>query len=158
MTPESGDIVYESIEPFNPDRIGAAAVYCSDGRIGAHCDDFLKTALGLPRYDRLVLPGGAGCLAGYFATYREADALVGQLEFLIEAHALQRIVLIAHEDCAFYTKRLNMASKHLEQKQREDLRKAASRIRGLPHPPVVEAYFAQIAAGRVYFAAVSSAV
>ena len=32
-----------------------------------------RVALGLPRYDRLAVPGGAACLAGYFATYREEE-------------------------------------------------------------------------------------
>ena len=40
--------------------LGAAAVYCSDGRYGEHMDDFLHNCLGLPRYDRVAIPGGAG--------------------------------------------------------------------------------------------------
>lgn len=36
----------------------AVAVYCSDSRYGNHPDEFLRPHLGLPRYDRLALPGG----------------------------------------------------------------------------------------------------
>ena len=101
--------VYDSAIPFDAARMGAAAVYCSDGRFGEQCDDFLHNALGLPRYDRLAVPGGAACLAGYFATYREEDAVLEQLKFLIEVHELRRVVLIAHQDCAFYTTRLEVS-------------------------------------------------
>ena len=58
--------VFGSSEQFDENRVGAAAVYCSDGRYGEHFDGFLHNALKLPRYDRLALPGGAACLAGHF--------------------------------------------------------------------------------------------
>src|SRR5215813_8811973 len=97
---------YESSIPFDPERIRAAAIYCSDGRYGEQFDDFLHHALKLPRYDRVAVPGGAGCLAGHFAAYREEEAVLGQIRFLVETHALGRVVLIAHESCGFYTKLL----------------------------------------------------
>src|SRR5215813_13902998 len=56
---------YESRLPYERTRIHAAAIYCSDGRIGEHFDDFLQSGLGLPRYDRVALPGGPACLAGH---------------------------------------------------------------------------------------------
>jgi len=65
---------------------------------------------------------GPACLAGYFAAYRDRETVVGQLEFLINVHRLQRVVLIAHEDCAFYTERLDASPLGLDKRQREDLR------------------------------------
>ena len=50
---------YESPAPYEPELIQAAAVYCSDGRFGKQVDDLLHHELGLPRYDRLAVPGGA---------------------------------------------------------------------------------------------------
>jgi hypothetical protein len=44
---------------FETQRFGDAAVYCSDGRYGEEMDDFLHNGLGLPRYDRVAIPGGA---------------------------------------------------------------------------------------------------
>ena len=35
--------VYDSSFPFDENRIGAAAVYCSDGRFGEQFDDFSTT-------------------------------------------------------------------------------------------------------------------
>ncbi len=114
--------VFASTVPYQPQRVEAAAVYCSDGRIGEQIDDLLHHALELPRYDRLAIPGGPACLAGYFAVYRDRETVVGQLEFLINVHRLQRVVLIAHEDCAFYTERLDASPLGLDKRQREDLR------------------------------------
>src|ERR1043166_4023278 len=93
---------FVSAHPFESQRIGAAAVYWSDGRYGEHMDDFLHNCLGLPRYDRVAVPGGAACLAGHMLAMRERSALERQLRFLIEAHALTRVVMIAHQDCGFY--------------------------------------------------------
>src|SRR3982751_5992469 len=94
--------VYAARTPFDANRVGAAAVYCSDGRFGEQMDEFLHAGLGLPRYDRLALPGGAACLAGHTCAFHAKHALERQLEFLIREHGLNRVVLIAHEGCAFY--------------------------------------------------------
>jgi hypothetical protein len=142
MPDEENQVVYGSTVPFGSTRIQAAAVYCSDGRFGDQCDDFLHNALGLPRYDRLAVPGGAACLAGHFAAHREEDTLVAQLEFLISAHDLRRVVLIGHEDCAFYTTRLEMSPAGLAERQHEDLAKAAARVRQMKQDLLVDAYLA----------------
>ncbi|MHC4142680.1 MAG: carbonic anhydrase [Planctomycetota bacterium] len=148
--------VYESVVPYEDARIQAAAVYCSDGRLGDQCDDFLHNALGLPRYDRVAVPGGPACLAGHFAAYREEDAVKAQLEFLISAHQLQRVVLIAHQDCAFYTAFLDVSSVGLAEQQREDLLKAAARVRELGRSLAVEAYFAAFQASVITFEPVTA--
>ncbi len=135
--------VYESPLRFDENRIRAAAVYCSDGRFGEHVDDFLKNALKLPRYDRLAVPGGAACLAGHLFAYREEWGLVEQLHFLIRAHALERLVLIAHQDCAFYSEHMRVSSVPLETRQREDLQTAAGRIRSFAPGLLVEIFFAR---------------
>ncbi len=137
--------------PFEQARIGAVAVYCSDGRFGEQFDDFLYGGLGLPRYDRLAVPGGAACLAGHFAAYRDGDTLASQLEFLISVHGLRRVILIAHEGCAFYTERLGMSPIDMLKRQHEDLFKAAERVRVMHSELVVEAYFALFDDGHVSF-------
>jgi hypothetical protein len=148
--------VYESEFPFDGARIQAAAVYCSDGRFGEQCDDFLHNALGLPRYDRVAVPGGPACLAGHFAAYREEDAIKAQLEFLIKAHQLQRVVLIAHQDCAFYTSFLDTSPVGLAEQQHEDLLKAAARVRELGRDLRVDTYLASLREGMIACGAVSA--
>ena len=142
---------FSSDLPFDGDRIGAVAVYCSDGRFGEQFDDFLYGGLNLPRYDRLAVPGGAACLAGHFAAYRDGDTLASQMAFLVAVHGLRRVNLIAHEGCAFYTERLGISPIDLVKKQHEDLFKAAERVRGLHRELVVEAYFARFDDGHVSF-------
>jgi hypothetical protein len=36
----------------------------------------------------------------------EEQGVVDELHFLVEAHELRRVVLIAHQSCAFYAARL----------------------------------------------------
>ncbi|MHC5046882.1 MAG: hypothetical protein ACYTGY_10010, partial [Planctomycetota bacterium] len=51
-------------------------------------------------------------------------------------------VLIAHQDCAFYTTFLDVSSVGLAEQQREDLLKAAARVQELGKDLRVDAYFA----------------
>jgi hypothetical protein len=141
---------YVSTLPFDEQRVGAAAIYCSDGRFGEQMDEFLHLSLGLPRYDRVAVPGGAACLAGHMMVYHEKSAMDEQLSFLIRSHALSRIVLIAHENCAFY-KGLWIAQKSIEDQQREDLKKAAAQIIFRSPGVKVESYFARKVGGQIAF-------
>ena len=45
MDDSGGGRVYRSPIPYETARINAAAVYCSDGRIGDHMDEFLHQGL-----------------------------------------------------------------------------------------------------------------
>jgi hypothetical protein len=141
-TPEHS-AVFQSSERFDPNRIHAAAIYCSDGRFGEQCDDFLHNALKLPRYDRLAVPGGGACLTGHSPSYWEEQALLEQLRFLIKVHGLERVVLIAHQDCAFYTEQLRVAPAELERQQREDMKIVVRRVRSLAPNLQVDAFFAR---------------
>ncbi len=142
---------YESKLIFNDVRIKAAAVYCSDGRFGEMMDDFVMYHLRLPRYDRLSVPGGAAALAGHFATPHEQEAELEQLRFLAEVHKLERVILIAHQGCAYYSERLKVASADLKAQQLEDLRKASARVGALAPGLEVEAFFAGFDEHRVTF-------
>ena len=142
--------VYTSLTPFDDRRVRAAAVYCSDGRFGDAMDEFLHDGLGLPRYDRLAVPGGAACLAGHASAGQERRALERQLEFLIHEHALTRIILIAHDGCAFY-KTLWTGWRTVEQQQLMDLSRAASHLSTWNPGVEVDLYFARKAAGRIVF-------
>lgn len=134
---------YQSNLPYHTKRMHAAAVYCSDGRVCEQYDDFLQNGLKLPRYDRVALPGGPACLAGYAAARLEEAGVLDELKFLVDAHKLQRIVLIQHEDCAFYKVRLTVREQSLEQLQRADLVRAAHMIRQVVDIKLIEGYFAR---------------
>ncbi len=151
MGPASPGSFHESPIPFDHNRIGAAAVYCSDGRFGPQVDDLLFNTLKLPRYDRLVVPGGAACLAGHFNAYREEEGVAEQLRFLLAVHEVRHVVLIAHQDCAYYTQWLHVPPLQLESRQLEDLAKAVRRVKRFSIDVEVSAFFARRRGDSVLF-------
>jgi len=145
---------YECRIPYERSRIRAAAIYCSDGRVGEHFDDFLQNGLNLPRYDRVALPGGPACLAGHPQAHLEEQGVVDELKFLVEVHGLTRLVLVAHEGCAFYGTRLDLKERRMELVQKADLVRAAAFAQRVTGVNAVEAYFARLAEGGIRFEAV----
>jgi Putative carbonic anhydrase len=137
------DATYLCQLPFETERIHAAAMYCSDGRFGEHMDDFLQNALALPRYDRLVVPGGSARLVDRFAAFDEQRATGNDLKFLVDAHGLERVILIAHSDCAYYTLKRNLPPDRLEEVQKTDLLSAAKVIQHATNIAHVDTYFAR---------------
>ena len=77
---------FVSTYSWTPERIGALAVYCSDGRWGDAFDEFCHRRLNIPRYDRFAVPGGAAWITE--STHPELRrAAHDQLEFLVRARA-----------------------------------------------------------------------
>lgn len=130
-------------EKFNESRIHALAMYCSDGRWGEAFDAFCQSSLKLPRYDRFAVPGGPAWLAQienhhpelYYVTRR-------QLDFLVQVHGLERVVLITHYGCAFYGQQLHASPEACLEPQHEDVRLAAKLLRRWYRHLEVEAYLA----------------
>ncbi len=143
---------FQSRVAFTSERIHAAAVYCSDGRFGEAFDDFLTNGLSLPRVDRLAMPGGPACLAGYRQARLREDGVLGELKFLVEAHELDKVVLIQHQGCAFYGAFLEVPDERLAALQRADLVRAAHFVKQqTPDSTKVEGYFAAVEDGKVRF-------
>lgn len=142
---------YESSIRYESSRIRAAAVYCSDGRVGEQFDDFLQNGLGLPRYDRVALPGGPACMAGHPQATLEQQGVVDELQFLVEVHGLKRLVLLAHSGCAFYATRLELAEPRLELVQKADLVRAAAFVHRVTGLAQIDAYFARLVGTAVRF-------
>src|SRR5436189_4631310 len=83
---------YHATERWHGERIGALALYCSDGRWGEAFDEFCHRHLQIPRYDRWAVPGGPAWLAGHPQDAELLDVARAQLDFLVHAHELERIV------------------------------------------------------------------
>jgi hypothetical protein len=145
------DSVYESTVPYEAVRINAAAVYCSDGRIGLQIDEFLQGGLKLPRYDRLACPGGPVALAGTLRAFWESRGVEEQLRFLIQVHELHHVVLVAHEGCAYYRLRMGLDAREAERQQRADLQQAAAAVQRLDTSIEVAGFFAHLDGSRVWF-------
>lgn len=144
-------VMYISPTPYHAERIYAAAMYCSDGRIGDQVDEFLHHGIGFPRYDRLVCPGGPVALSGRLLALWDARGVEEQLRFLVEAHELKTVVLVAHEGCAYYALRLRIPPAQIESEQRKDLEKATEAIRKLARGVTVQCYLARHAGTGIGF-------
>lgn len=133
--------VFTSMEPWCDERIGALALYCSDGRWGRAFDEFCHKHLQIPRYDRWAVPGGPAWLASddkgaFYQAARE------QLDFLVRVHELEQIVLITHFGCAYYGQRLEKAPRECLHAQYADVRAAANALHGWYPAIRVDAYLA----------------
>jgi hypothetical protein len=69
-------------------------------------------------------------------------------------HKLKRVVLIAHEGCAFYATRLELKEPRLELVQRADLVRAAAFVHRITGLDAIEAFYARLTDGRIVFEAV----
>jgi hypothetical protein len=134
--------VYTCHEAWNPERIGALALYCSDGRWGEAFDEFCHKRLLIPRYDRWAVPGGPAWLVPRETEGDLYQATRTQLDFLVRVHQLERIVLIAHYGCAFYRELFHQPADDCISAQLEDLHTVSTSLRGWFPEIQVEAYLA----------------
>jgi hypothetical protein len=81
----------------------------------------------------------------------EEHGVVDELKFLLQVHKLQRVVLIAHQACAFYSSRLELKEPRMELVQRADLVRAAAFVHRVTGLESIEAYFARLTDRRVSF-------
>lgn len=141
LTPDLPLSVFTSMDPWHQERIGALALYCSDGRWGEAFDEFCHKHLQIPRYDRWAVPGGPAWLAASddSALYQAARQ---QLDFLVQHHKLEQVVLITHYGCAYYGHRLEKAPMECLQAQRDDVRTAIDTLHCWYPNIRVEAYLA----------------
>jgi hypothetical protein len=134
--------VYTCHETWNPERIGALALYCSDGRWGEAFDEFCHKRLHIPRYDRWAVPGGPAWLVPRETGEDLYQATRTQLDFLIRVHELERIVLITHYGCAFYGELLHQPADRCLATQLDDLRTVSNTLQRWFPKMQVEAYLA----------------
>jgi hypothetical protein len=146
----AGD-TFDSSLAYDSERIHAVALHCCDGRFGDHVDDFMHNGLGLPRYDRLTCPGGPVALAGRLTTFWELRGVEEQLRFMIKAHELERVILIAHQPCAYYITHLGVAPESMEREQREDLERATWEVQRMAPGLDVGSFVAWVDGGTVRF-------
>lgn len=137
--------------PWDEDRIHAMALYCSDGRWGLAFDEFCQKHLRIPRYDRWAVPGGPAWLVPSEADTGFSQEARQQLDFLVQAHGLERIVLITHYGCAYYGERLKGSPDECLPAQSADLRRAADTLRQSYPDIQVETYLAMRSGNRLSF-------
>jgi len=149
---------FTSSLPWDNERIHAMALYCSDGRWGEAFDEFCQKHLGIPRYDRWAVPGGPAWLlpSGEETGFLQAAKL--QVEFLVNVHGLERMVLITHYGCAYYGQRLKGSADETLADQSRDLQRAADELREWFPNMHVETYLAMRAGSQLSFHPVANAL
>jgi carbonic anhydrase-like protein len=143
--------VFTSTERWHAERIGALALYCSDGRWGEAFDEFCHRHLLIPRYDRWAVPGGPAWLAHPQDASDYSNAAREQLNFLVNAHKLESVILITHFGCAYYGHRLGWSPRDCLAQQIEDVRTGAQRLRQWFPGLEVEGYLAMRAGNALTF-------
>jgi hypothetical protein len=151
LPPDLPLCVFTSMERWHGERIGALALYCSDGRWGEAFDEFCHRHLQIPRYDRWAVPGGPAWLAATDSAGHLYQSAHEQIDFLVRVHELERIVLITHFGCAHYGQRLHKSPRECLPAQAEDMRQAKGALRGWYPDVRVESYLAMRNGGLVSF-------
>ena len=140
------EIVYESDVQWDPERPDTLIITCVDGRLVSPLPGVCARAPRGRRANRLR--GGArrhrahdpvGPRAKDFNFFRR------RITSVIEAHGIERIVAIAHQDCAWYRAQLPRSPAiDLKRCQIADLRRGASLLREMFAGVTVETYFAHL--------------
>lgn len=145
--------MYDAIPQVSPE---ALVVYCSDPRFQTAFEPFVENELGLAkgRYVPFVVAGGAGVLANPARLPKEFKFLRDRFALFHEHFAcLQRLILINHEDCAYYkmlAKEVPGLREHAAQTAhwpRQDLPHIAATLHqlGAHYGWTVELYYARFA-------------
>ena len=141
----TGPSIYQTNSKITTEPADTLAVFCSDFRFQAGIRDFLDNGLRLKdKYDLLVIPGGPQALT--LVEYLPKFSWAGWkwFRFLIEGHNLKRLVLIAHQDCAWY-KSLPIhihRSRTPRERQEEDMRRIHNSLEADFRGLNVELYYA----------------
>ncbi len=139
-------VVYESREPWNPERPDTVIITCVDGRFYPHFWEFARDHLGARgRVDMVAVPGGIEPLTLMNLVPKDFNFLRRRIESLIEAHGTRRVVAIAHQDCAWYrARKIGPVTLDFTERQMHDLRSAAGLLREMFPDITVETYFARL--------------
>jgi carbonic anhydrase len=95
--------------------------------------------------DFMAVPGGIEPITLADDVPKDFNFFRRRLEALVEAHGTRRIVVIAHQDCAWYRAQMTTATPEaVRTKQIADMRRAASWLRARFPGITVEPYFARL--------------
>lgn len=95
-------MAHEEDYPLYEGGSDTLVVHCSDWRFQEAFRLFLREDVGLENYDSLVIPGASQLLTFGNSLPKFAGAFARPMKFLVKGHGLKRVVVIMHEDCAWY--------------------------------------------------------
>lgn len=77
-------------------------IHCNDRRFQDAFEHFVEDELGLKFYSPVVVPGASQLLALHDSLPKFSSALMRYLQFMVKHRAIKNVVIIMHEDCAWY--------------------------------------------------------
>ena len=141
-------IVYESGVQWNPERPDTLIITCVDGRWYHHFQEFARVHLAAgERTDYVAVPGGIEPMTLSDRVPKDFNFFRRRITSVIEAHGTERIVAIAHQDCAWYRARARAegsAGGDMRARQIADLQRSARLLREMFAGVTVETYFARL--------------
>jgi hypothetical protein len=140
-----GEPVYACRHPWDPQRPTTTIITCVDGRWYPHFQEFAREHLKAgTRTDFLAVPGGIEPMTLIDLVPKDFNFFRRRLEAMVDAHGTERIVAIAHEDCAWYkSRKLGPFTIDMKERQLSDLRRAAKRLKEMFGDVTVETYYAR---------------
>ena len=135
--------------PWNPARPDTVVISCVDGRWRPHLLEFASMRLGVGiNGDFMAVPGGVEPLTLLDLLPKDFNFFRRRLEALVESHGTRRIVLVAHQDCAWYkARKIGPLKIDLRDRQISDLKKSEKRLREMFPSTSVECWFARLDGG-----------
>jgi hypothetical protein len=122
----AGPEAFTSTIPRYEGHATTLVVHCSQFDYQAQIDDFVRTGLQIPSFDRIAVPGGPQ----FFHEIRHLPKLRWSgtywTKFLLDRHNLEEVILIAHEACGWYKEILGIDTlpEVLRQRETHDLRES----------------------------------
>ena len=144
-------VVYRTSPHGVQSEAGVIVVHCSDPRYQWHFHEFLRHGLGVREYGLIAVPGGPQLLARLEFLPKFSWAGWRWLKFLVDLTKPERVIVINHEDCRWYSSLLRATDPELVRRRqladlREIQREFGERFSGL-----IEAYYARIQDGAAAF-------
>lgn len=130
---------------------GVLAIHCADPRYQTAFHDFLSRDLKLERYALVAVPGGP-----QFLTVSEQLPKFGWagwrwMKFLGKLNPVDRVILIAHDDCRWYHNMGFLRGADPKTKQIADLHQIRAALREHFESATVECWFARLENDRAVF-------
>jgi hypothetical protein len=117
---------YTSRLAWTGERPDTLVVACSDGRWWHQIQEFVAHLGAAERTDMFIVPGGVEPLTLADVMPKDYNFAHRRLEMVMRMHRVQRVVAIAHHDCAWYrTRPIGRGRGVLRDQQVADLRAAA---------------------------------
>jgi hypothetical protein len=115
-----------------PGHSEALVIHCGDYRFQGAFYEFLNRNLNLnENYDLMVIPGGPLSLTLFEYLPKYSWASWKWFRFFVEQHGIRRLILIQHQDCAWYkTMPLHLHdSAELRERQEQDLERVNNTLK-----------------------------